>query len=57
MKINLILKKIGYKENAICFDNSAGSKIVLILWKQIIKLYIKPTIIDIKELDFVFILK
>lgn len=57
MKVDLILKKIGYKRNLICLGGPGSSKIILTLLKKVIRLYIKPTIINVKELGFKFILE
>lgn len=57
MKADLILKKIGYKRNLICLGGSDSGEIILTLLRKVIRLYMKSTITDVRELGFEFILE
>lgn len=47
MKVNLISKKRGHKQNSVKLNGYNSGKIVFILLTEVIALYIGPTEIDI----------
>ncbi len=48
MELNLVSKKKDHKQNMIRSDDSNGGKVVFALLTEVITLYMRPTMIDIR---------
>ncbi len=52
LKVDTIPKKRSCKQNLVRSGGSCGSKVILILLIEVIIFYIRPTIVNVKRLDF-----
>lgn len=55
MEVDLISKNRGHKRNLVWHVIFSDGKIFFILLIEVITLYLKPTAINIRELDFEFV--